>query len=100
MTTIIPHDQHGPEDYISPGRLRPEAVNVRLTRESRGRYRTEISILYGGYTDTAAVADAIYRRPKCVGVVLSRQRPGELIVTAPAGFRAPAGFVRVDSLFD
>lgn len=94
---IMPHDQHTVEDYRTSGHLQAEAVSVRFNREGKGRYRVEISMLDRDYTHADEVAAAL-ESAGMVRATESRRFVGDLIVIAPKGFRAPANFVRIDSL--
>lgn len=96
MKTIELHDNHIESDYISDGELKTECVNVRLTREELGIYDVEVSILDRDYTFEHEVA---YKVAKVIGGRVRTSGCGNGIsVTAPKGFRAPHGFVKVESL--
>ena len=99
MTTtaeITPHStDHTAADYITTGKLHADSVRVRFTREAKGRYRVEISLLDRDYTHADEVAEAL----KEAGMLAARvHRGGDISVVAPVGFRAPSGFARVDAL--
>ena len=86
---MITKDSGKREEFASGSR--------RDTREGKGRYRVEISIFDRDYTRADEVAAAL-ESAGMVRATESRRYVGDLVVIAPKGFRAPANFVRVDSL--
>ena len=93
---IETHNNHAVTDYVRDGLLQPECVNVRLTREESGIYDVEISILDRDFTFEDEVASAVAKQ--IGGRVRTSGRGNGISVTAPKGFRAKKGFVKVEAL--
>jgi len=87
---------HQATDFIREDYLKPESVSVMMRRIKSGVY--EVSILSEDRDCTfesdvaAAVAKAIGGRE------WTHSYGNGITVSAPAGFRAPNGFVRIDNL--
>lgn len=88
---------HTPADFIlDEFDLRPEAVSVLVRRSGPGTYDVEIHSADRDYTFESEVAEAFAK--SIGGKVLTHSSGNGISVCAPRGFRAPRGFVRIDSL--
>jgi hypothetical protein len=87
---------HPASDFIREDYLKPESVSVMMRRIKSGVYGVEILHADRDYTFESDVAAAV---AKAIGGREWTHFCGSSItVSAPAGFRAPKGFVRIDNL--
>lgn len=87
--------RHIATDWEREDCLKPEAVFVRLNRLEKGIYDVEISILDRDYTFESDVTGELAKRGF---KTRTSGRGNGISVWAPKGFRAPKGFVKVESL--
>jgi len=95
-TAIETHNGHSVTDYIRDCYLKPECVKVHLYRLKAGIYAVVINSSDRDYTFESDVADAV--AAAIGGRVLTHSCGNEITVSAPKGFCAPRGFVKVENL--
>ena len=95
-TAIETHNGHSVTDYICNDYLKPECINVHLSRVESGIYEVVIDPQDRDYTFEGDVAEAV---AKIIGGrALTHGCGNGITVSAPKGFRAPRGFVKVQAL--
>lgn len=95
-TSIETHNGHSVTDYIRDCYLKPECVNVRLSRVESGIYEVVIDPQDRDYTFESDVAEAVAE--VVGGRALTHGCGNGIMVSAPKGFRAHRGFVKVENL--